>query len=218
MEYLSPRQDRERMGFKDILPLNHLHIIYVAVHLIALSIIWSGFSWLGISLCLVSYFGRHLGLVVGYHRYFAHRSFKTSRLIQFFLALHGSLCAERGPLWWGQTHRLHHRYSDTPNDIHSPHYQGFLYSHSGWFLNQKFFRTNYAQIPEFAKFPELFVARSLAYDSFIYVGGKYVLLLRMGRFRLGILFEHRDDLAYNSYHSIIMSLFQWLSKLPDIRQ
>ena len=113
MEYLSPRQDRERMGFKDILPLNHLHIIYVAVHLIALSIIWSGFSWLGISLCLVSYFGRHLGLVVGYH---------------------------------------------------------------------------------------------------------YVLLLRMGRFGLGILFEHRDDLAYNSYHSIIMSLFQWLSKLPDIRQ
>jgi stearoyl-CoA desaturase (delta-9 desaturase) len=155
MEYSPPRQSSEIMGFKDILPINHTHIIYIAIHLIALSIIWSGFSWFGISLCLVSYFGRHLGLVAGYHRYFAHRSFKTSRLMQFFLGLHGSLCAERGPLWWGQTHRLHHRYSDTPNDIHSPYYQGFLYSHSGWFFNQKFFRTNYEQIPEFAEFPEL---------------------------------------------------------------
>ncbi|OKH53912.1 hypothetical protein NIES2101_09200 [Calothrix sp. HK-06] len=143
------------MNDKNILPITHLHIFYFGTHLLALSVFWSEFNWFLVSLCLISYFVRQFGVVAGYHRYFSHRSFKTSRWMQFLLALYGCLCGQRGPLWWAQTHRLHHRYSDTPDDLHSPRYQGLIYSHSGWFFNKRFAKTYYDQIPDFAKFPEL---------------------------------------------------------------
>jgi stearoyl-CoA desaturase (delta-9 desaturase) len=155
MQFSSLRQSQRIMGLKDILLISHLPIFYFATHLLALSVFWLGFSWFGVWLCLTSVLIRHFGVVAGYHRYFSHRAFKTSRWMQFLLALQGSLSGERGPLWWAQTHRIHHRYSDTPDDIHSPHYQGLIYSHSGWFFNKRFMQTDYKQIADFAKFPEL---------------------------------------------------------------
>jgi stearoyl-CoA desaturase (delta-9 desaturase) len=95
------------------------------------------------------------GLGVGYHRYFAHRAFRTSRPVQFVLALLGCLSVQRGPLWWAWTHREHHRKADTPDDIHSPRYQGFLYAHAGWFINDKYFVTDMDAVKDFAKYPEL---------------------------------------------------------------
>jgi stearoyl-CoA desaturase (delta-9 desaturase) len=114
-----------------------------------------GFSSHVILLCVICYFARYFGLAVGYHRYFAHRSFKTSRAFQFVLAVLGSTSAQRGVLWWAQTHRYHHRYSDTPLDIHSPHHQGFFYSHSGWFLNPAHRETDSSKVPDLAKYSEL---------------------------------------------------------------
>jgi stearoyl-CoA desaturase (delta-9 desaturase) len=95
------------------------------------------------------------GLMAGYHRYFSHRSFKTSRPFQFFLALLGTLGYQKGPLWWASHHRFHHRYSDTYLDYHSPIQRSFLYSHCGWFLDKNNRETKYDRVADLARYPEL---------------------------------------------------------------
>src|SRR5205085_3817153 len=52
-----------------------------------------------------------LGVTVGFHRYFSHRAFKTTRWVQFLLACAGCTALQRGPLWWAHHHRLHHRHA-----------------------------------------------------------------------------------------------------------
>lgn len=109
----------------------------------------------GLLLFAVTYYARAIGLGAGYHRYFAHRSFKTSRPMQFALAVLGLTALQRGPLWWGETHRRHHRHADTPDDLHSPAHHGFWYAHSGWFFDPIFYDTRLDEIGDLAKFPEL---------------------------------------------------------------
>ena len=90
----------------------------------------------------------------GYHRYFSHRTFKTSRAFQAFLAFWAQTSAQKGALWWAAHHRDHHKYSDTDGDIHSP-LRGFWWSHMGWILCNKYNATKYEGIKDFAKYPEL---------------------------------------------------------------
>jgi stearoyl-CoA desaturase (delta-9 desaturase) len=90
-----------------------------------------------------------------YHRYFSHRTFKTSRTVQFVFALLGASCVQRGPLWWAAHHRTHHQHADTALDPHSPTVKGFLRSHVGWFLTASAFRTDWTRIPDFKRFAEL---------------------------------------------------------------
>jgi stearoyl-CoA desaturase (Delta-9 desaturase) len=130
-------------------------IPYACLHLACLAVFWTGITWSSVGLCLGSYWLRGVGVGLGYHRYFAHRSFKTSRGMQFFLALLGAMSLQRGVLWWAETHRYHHRWADTPNDLHSPTYHGFLYSHSGWFMYQNNRQTDLSKVTDLAKFPEL---------------------------------------------------------------
>jgi stearoyl-CoA desaturase (delta-9 desaturase) len=132
-----------------------LFILYTFMHAICLAVFWTGVTWTDVGVCLGSFYLRIFGLGAGYHRYFAHRSFKTSRPMQFFLALLGTLAFQRGVLWWAETHRHHHRGADTPDDIHSPTHHGFLYSHSGWFIDKKHRHTDFSKVADLAKFPEL---------------------------------------------------------------
>ena len=101
------------------------------------------------------YFGRMFGITAGYHRYFAHRTFKTSRPFQFFLALLGTTSAQKGVLWWAGHHRNHHKYSDQPEDLHSPIQKGFWWSHMLWFLVPDYDETPVNRIKDFHKYPEL---------------------------------------------------------------
>jgi stearoyl-CoA desaturase (delta-9 desaturase) len=90
-----------------------------------------------------------------YHRYFSHKTFKTSRFVQFLFAVIGNSSMQRGPLWWAATHRHHHKHSDHEEDIHSPVVSGFLWSHIGWLTSMKNFPTAYKSIPDLSKYPEL---------------------------------------------------------------
>jgi stearoyl-CoA desaturase (Delta-9 desaturase) len=131
-------------------------ILFCAVHLVALlGIIYCGWSWAWAALAVVAYFVRMVVVTAGYHRYFAHRAFKTSRLFQFVLALGAQSAAQKGVLWWASHHRWHHRYSDTDRDIHSPKLRGFLYAHVGWILDPGWSDTDWTLIADLAKFPEL---------------------------------------------------------------
>jgi stearoyl-CoA desaturase (delta-9 desaturase) len=88
-----------------------------------------------------------LGITVGYHRLFTHRSFKTTRIVRALLAVLGSMAVEGPLIEWVATHRKHHRFSDQPGDPHSPHVddapgwrgalRGLGHAHVGWMLRGK---------------------------------------------------------------------------------
>ncbi|MFV8752516.1 acyl-CoA desaturase [Nannocystaceae bacterium ST9] len=104
--------------------------------------------------CAALYFVRMFGVTGVYHRYFSHRSYKTSRAFQFVLALLAQSSAQKGVLWWAAHHRHHHKFSDQPGDTHSPVQRGFVYAHVGWLFDNSD-ATDYAKIKDFAKYPEL---------------------------------------------------------------
>jgi len=128
---------------------------FALVHVLALGVFAVGFSWTGVLLCVGSYFLRMSAITAGFHRYFAHRTYRLSRLPQFLLAFLGQTAAQKGVLWWAAHHRHHHKYSDLPQDLHSPVQDGFYWSHIGWILSGQFEETRLDLIPDFAKFPEL---------------------------------------------------------------
>jgi stearoyl-CoA desaturase (delta-9 desaturase) len=94
-------------------------------------------------------------LTAGFHRYFSHKSFKTSRTFQFILAVLGTTAAQRDPLWWASHHRAHHQTADTENDVHSPKHHGFWWAHMGWVMKRELMETDYSRVKDFAKYPEL---------------------------------------------------------------
>jgi stearoyl-CoA desaturase (delta-9 desaturase) len=98
---------------------------------------------------------RIFAITAVYHRYFAHRAYRTSRAFQLFLAFLGTTATQKGPLWWAGTHRHHHRFSDMEEDVHSPERRGFWYSHMGWWLGREHEAYDEKNIQDFYAFPEL---------------------------------------------------------------
>ncbi len=128
-------------------------IPFLLVHLAALvGALLVPFSWKLVGLCVALYYARMAFTTIAYHRYFAHRSFRTSRAFQAVLAFLAETSAQKGVLWWAAHHRVHHRYSDLPGDPHSPKL-GFWESHVLWIMRQKANATG--EIKDFAKYPEL---------------------------------------------------------------
>ncbi|MBS0379431.1 MAG: acyl-CoA desaturase [Proteobacteria bacterium] len=128
---------------------------FIGMHLACLGVLWVGVSATALGVAAGLYVLRMFAITGFYHRYFAHRTFRTSRALQFTFALIGASCVQRGPLWWAAHHREHHQHADTERDPHSPRLRGFLWSHMGWFLTPEGFRTRWARIPDFARYPEL---------------------------------------------------------------
>jgi stearoyl-CoA desaturase (delta-9 desaturase) len=130
-------------------------IPFLLVHLACLAAIWTGVTVEALVLCGGLYTLRIFAIGAGYHRYFAHRAYKTSRIVQFLLALLAQSSAQRGVLWWAAKHRRHHRHSDTELDVHSPRQHGLLYAHLGWIFTPRHHATDYRDIADFARYPEL---------------------------------------------------------------
>jgi stearoyl-CoA desaturase (Delta-9 desaturase) len=135
---------------------NALTIPFWGIHVLAIvGLAMVGWSWHGAALCLALYVPRMFFVTGAYHRYFAHRSYKTSRWFQFVLAFGATMTAQKGPLWWAAHHRLHHKLSDAPGDLHSVKQSGFWWSHMGWILARDLETTDIARIRDFATYPEL---------------------------------------------------------------
>jgi stearoyl-CoA desaturase (delta-9 desaturase) len=103
----------------------------------------------------LSYVIRMWAITAGYHRYFSHRSYDTSRVFQFLLGLLGTLALQKGPLWWAAHHRWHHQHGDEDVDIHSPMIRGLFWAHMGWILCDKYKDTEWSRIDDLAHYPEL---------------------------------------------------------------
>jgi len=138
----------ERVSLRENLPFWGVHVVAL-VGAISVGWGWSAALWL-----VGGYTVRMFAITAGYHRYFSHRSFKTSRVFQFILALLAMGSAQQGVLWWASHHRNHHKYSDQPEDAHSPRQHGFWWSHCFWLLRGNR-TTDLDKVKDFARYPEL---------------------------------------------------------------
>jgi stearoyl-CoA desaturase (delta-9 desaturase) len=134
----------------DLLP----RFVYWGIHASCLFALVTGVSAGDLALCAATFFLRMFAITGGYHRYFAHKTYKTSRPFQLALAVLGCSATQKGPLWWAGHHRGHHKYADRPGDVHSPR-EGFYYAHQGWIFDSRWDATPLDRIQDFAAFPEL---------------------------------------------------------------
>jgi stearoyl-CoA desaturase (delta-9 desaturase) len=129
---------------------------FFAIQLAAVAgIFWLGWSWKGALLAVALYYVRMFGVTGAYHRYFSHRTYKTSRVFQFLLAVLAMTSVQKGVLWWASHHRTHHRNSDQATDVHSVLQDGFWWSHVGWIVSHKYDDTDLSKVRDLARFPEL---------------------------------------------------------------
>ncbi|MFL2980467.1 MAG: acyl-CoA desaturase [Methylophilaceae bacterium] len=130
-------------------------IPYIIIHLSVISIFFVDFSLTAFWVFIGMYAIRMFAITGFYHRYFSHKTFKTSRLMQFIFAIIGASAVQRGPIWWAAHHREHHMHSDTIYDKHSPKAHSFFWSHTGWFLTKANFITHTRLVKELSRYPEL---------------------------------------------------------------
>ncbi len=128
---------------------------FIALHLACLLVFIVGWSAVSVFVAVALYVVRMFAITAFYHRYFSHKTFKTSRFMQFLFALLGATAVQRGALWWAAHHRIHHATADKETDQHSPKRHGFLWSHMCWFLTRENFSTRHESIRDFSKYPEL---------------------------------------------------------------
>jgi stearoyl-CoA desaturase (Delta-9 desaturase) len=140
--------DRDDIMYPSILP-------FLVVHICCLAVIWTGVTWQAAAIGIALYWLRMFAIGAGYHRYFSHRAYSTSRTFQFLLAVLAQTTAQKSVLWWAAKHRHHHLHSDTDQDVHSPRHKGFLYSHVGWIFARKHDATDLVKVADLARFPEL---------------------------------------------------------------
>ncbi|HEX7135274.1 MAG TPA: acyl-CoA desaturase, partial [Iamia sp.] len=127
---------------------------FLLVHLAPLLVVFTGVTAAAVVIGIALFYGRMFFITAGYHRYFAHRSYRMGRVAQFVMAVGGATAAQKGALWWASHHRDHHRFSDTERDVHSP-LKGFWWSHVGWILSDKHKGWDPDAIKDFNKYPEL---------------------------------------------------------------
>lgn len=144
-----PREDHTRFEIVT------RQIAFWVVHAACILALWVGVSWVAVAVCLFLYFVRMFAITGGYHRYFSHRTYKTSRVFQFLLAWLGASSAQKGPIWWASHHRHHHKHSDTEEDPHSPWTHSVWHAHVGWVLDPQFIETRVEHVKDLMRFPEL---------------------------------------------------------------
>lgn len=125
------------------------------VHLVALSAFSLPFRWSLVVLAAVMYFALQFGFEGICHRYFSHRAYRTSRWFQFILAVWGSATGQKGMLWWADTHRQHHRHTDTLEDAHSPVHHGFWYAHVAWLWHPEHLEASIDRVKDLRAYPEI---------------------------------------------------------------
>ena len=186
--------DAQRIDWVRVVP-------FIGLHVAALAGVWFvGFSWFAFWTAVALYALRMFAITGFYHRYFSHKTFKTSRPVQFLFALLGASSVQRGPLWWAAHHRNHHRHSDTELDVHSPVTKSFFVSHMGWFLTKAGFRTDRSVIKDLLQFPELRLLDR--FDVFVPIA------LALALFLLGGWLEaHRPEYGTSAAQLLIWGFF-----------
>ncbi len=149
----------------------------LVMHVSCVGVFFVKGGWPAAIICAVMYLLHVFALTAGFHRYFSHKTFKTSRAVQWILAVLGTTAAQRDPLWWASHHRVHHETADTEADTHSPRHYGFWWAHMGWVMKRELMETRFEKIRDFARYPELMWLNRHPYTPPVILAG---LLLALG--------------------------------------
>lgn len=180
---------------------------FILMHLLPISLIWLGVRANDLLAAFVLYLLMGFGVTAGYHRYFAHKTFQTNRVVQFLFAVLGSLTFQR-IFPWAATHRHHHRTSDTERDFHSP-IRGFLWAHLFWMFPARDYKAMVATVPDLTRFPELRWINTWCYlvpltaISICYALGGWSMVV--GGYVVGVLVTWHITLSINSLAHLIGS-------------
>lgn len=156
---------------KKYLDISYPFLFFHLVPIIGIYYIPLSWHWVGIA--IGTYLFKTFFLTAGYHRYFTHKAFSLNRFWQFVFAFMGGTNGQKSALWWAAGHRHHHKYSDQPEDIHSPHHQKWR-SHGLWVLFKEHMDLKKEYIPDLLKFPELvWLHKYHALPFFIWMGLMY---------------------------------------------
>ena len=128
---------------------------FISVHVGALFALTISPSPFALFMVFLMYFIRMFGITAGFHRFFSHKTFKTSRAFQFILAYLATSSAQMGPIWWASHHRHHHKYTDEIEDPHTPTLKGFFWAHVGWIMSPSNVPTKEEYVGDLKRFPEL---------------------------------------------------------------
>ncbi len=105
-------------------------VLALPIYLLYFSPSWSLLVISGVLLYMTG-----LSITAGYHRFYAHRSFRTNRAVETVMLFLGSMATQGSALRWAYEHRLHHAYTDTDKDPHSIK-RGFWYAHFLWLFEK----------------------------------------------------------------------------------
>jgi stearoyl-CoA desaturase (delta-9 desaturase) len=175
-------RDQDEIMYPDLVP-------FLAVHAGCVAAIWTGITWQAVAVGVILYWLRMFGITGGYHRYFSHRAYATSRTFQFVLAFLAQSTAQKSVLWWAAKHRHHHLHSDTEQDTHSPRHRGFVYSHVGWIFHRRHDTTDLVKVSDFASYPELMWLHKFEIFPAIVLGALCVLIAGWSGLVVGFLWS-----------------------------
>ena len=164
-------------------------IPFIFVHLGCFAAIWTGVTWQALTICVTLYWLRIFAIGAGYHRYFSHRAYSTSRAFQFVLAFMSQTTAQKSVIWWASKHRHHHLHSDTEQDVHSPRHHGFIYSHLGWIFSRKHDGPDLAKVSDLVRYPELMWLHKLEILPAIILAGLCFLVAGWSGLVVGFLWS-----------------------------
>ncbi len=175
---------------------------FVAFHLLALAAIWTGVTRADLLLCAAVFTFQLFSVTIGYHRYFSHRAFKTSRAMQFALAFCAQASVQKGALWWASLHRYHHAHSDEADDLHSPKH-GLWWSYAGWIFDDSTVAVRRELVRDYDRYPELHTLDRFQYSPAVVlalaclaVGGWSGLVVG---FVWGTILSHHATFANNCF-------------------
>ncbi len=181
----------------------------LSMHLGAIAAFYS-FSWQGVWVAVFLWWlCGGVGITLGYHRYFTHKSYATPKVVQYILAVCGCMAGEAGPINWVAAHRYHHSYSDLDEDPHSPKKKGFWWAHVLWLFGREKFLAEYDSYKKFC--PDMtqdkvivFLDRNHMLPVFILTGVLYALggwhFVIWGIFVRSVMVYHSTWLVNSASH------------------
>lgn len=132
------------------------NIVYFAgLHLLPFGALITGASAAVFAVAAGLYVIRVWFVGAGYHCYFSHRAFKTSRAFQLVLAVGAQTSAQGSVLRWAAGHRVHHAHADEAGDLHSPSQHGLWHAHIGWLLRTGYLARTQPRHLDLLRYPEL---------------------------------------------------------------
>jgi stearoyl-CoA desaturase (delta-9 desaturase) len=175
------------------------------MHLACLLVIWTGVSAVAVITCLALYVIRMFAITAGFHRLFAHRTYKSGRVFQFLMGFIGTSSYQKGPLWWSSHHRRHHLYADTAEDLHSPLTHKVWRSHFGWFLSRESQATDWKLIANLSKYRELrFLDRNYSLPPALLAVAMFGLGMVLERYAPGLGTTRWQMLAWGFFVSTVV--------------